>query len=105
MRLKQVEDREKEGLLRMERVKLREEGVWDGGEAELVDELDQLRGIYEDLEAEHEDLLALLAQQQIEKEQLKHGLLNYGGEDAVQLARREAEEICVERFSQFIEMP
>ncbi|GMH46306.1 hypothetical protein TrRE_jg3250, partial [Triparma retinervis] len=107
MRLQQVEDREKEGLLRMEKVKLREErnvGVWGGEDPELMEEVEGLRAMYEELEVEHEDLLALLAQQQLEKETLQSALLSHGGEVAVEDAQREAEEICISRFDQFIRM-
>jgi hypothetical protein len=91
----------------MEKVKLREErnvGVWGGEDPELMEEVEGLRAMYEELEVEHEDLLALLAQQQLEKETLQSALLSHGGEVAVEDAQREAEEICISRFDQFIRM-
>jgi len=105
MRLKQVEDREKEGLLRIEKAKLREEVGLRGGEGEgALEELEDLRAMYEDLEVEHEDLLALLAQQQVEKDFLQQGLMTYGGDEAINNALQQAEEMCITRFQQYIQM-
>ena len=131
LRLQQVDEREKESMVRLERAKLREEGVLDLQEslfspqaqgpgtpqgpaagnmsvamvATMQDEIAESHARYIDLENEHEDLLALLAQQQLEKDTLKSALVkSSGGDEAVIAAQREAEQLCIERYQHYIKM-
>ena len=69
---------------------------------ELKGELDDERRMYRELEEEHEDLLALLAQQELEKNAIRDKLLEVAGNDAVALARKLAERQCLSRFGAFI---
>ncbi|GMH99012.1 hypothetical protein TrVE_jg231, partial [Triparma verrucosa] len=123
MRVKQVEERETEGRVRLERARLREEGLSDsmfspggtgrglGGDAqlfhrvvaELQREVEEGRAMFSELEGEHEDLLALLAQQEIEKESLKGALRGATREEeTVERAMKEAESVCIQRFNQYV---
>mmetsp|Transcript_48686 Transcript_48686/g.72249 ORF Transcript_48686/g.72249 Transcript_48686/m.72249 type:complete len:525 (+) Transcript_48686:88-1662(+) len=60
------------------------------------------RELYRELLVEHEDLLALLAQQDMEKRSLEAALSNHSGEKAVEMAIHEAEENAVEQFGEFV---
>ena len=60
--------------------------------------------MYQDLLAEHEDLLALLAQQDIEKTSLQTALTNLAGQEAVEKAILEAETESVEQFGKYIKL-
>ena len=124
LRLKQVEAREEESKIRLERARIRDEGadissmfspsrsfvglanqqsqsiLFERVISELQRDIDESRASFAVLEQEHEDLLALLAQQQIEKECMV-GLL---GEEGKAKAISQAEQLCVERFNQYIEM-
>ena len=124
LRARQVEERENESKIRLERARLRDE-VTEGSVdtssmfspssrsfgqqqsvlferviSELQRDIDESRTSFGVLEAEHEDLLALLAQQQIEKECLASHL----GEEMTATAMKKAEQVCVNRFQQYIEM-
>ena len=74
----------------------------DSATVELKSELDDERRMYRELEEEHEDLLALLAQQELEKNAIRDKLLEVAGNDAVSLARKLAERQCLTRFGTFI---
>ena len=67
-------------------------------------ELTTLREDYHELESEHEDLLALLAQQEIEKGVLKKNLEVKLGEEALRKCMKDAEDVTVERFGQYIDI-
>lgn len=71
---------------------------------ELKEAVKEERKMYHDLLAEHEDLLALLAQQDLEKTSLQAALLNTGGHDAVDKAILEAEEQANEQFGRYIKL-
>jgi hypothetical protein len=154
-RVSQVEERERETLVKMEMIRMREEKLHNsqsqanpfnpnsseihasnygatpakmsllggslfspeergglGLNAELGEvmsaleaELERQRDMYGDLEIEHEDLLALLAQQEIEKGCLRDALRGEeggGGEDRVRAAQQEAETICITKYKQYI---
>ena len=59
--------------------------------------------MFSELEGEHEDLLALLAQQEIEKESLKGALRGATREEeTVERAMKEAESVCIQRFNQYV---
>jgi len=70
--------------------------------AELKDAVKEERESYQDLLTEHEDLLALLAQQDLERASLQAALSDVGGENAVERAVTEAEEKAVEQFGKYI---
>eukprot|EP00957_Ditylum_brightwellii_P045558 3454563-Ditylum_brightwellii.AAC.1 len=69
---------------------------------ELKSEIREERMIYRDLLAEHEDLLALLAQQDLERASLHEALFNAGGDEAVENAIQEAEEKALNQFGKYI---
>lgn len=69
---------------------------------ELKDAVKEERESYHDLLTEHEDLLALLAQQDLERASLQAALSDFGGENAVERAVTEAEEKAVEQFGKYI---
>lgn len=84
---------------------------------EVIDPMDQLdlihglqsemnaeRESYQDLLVEHEDLLALLAQQDCEKKCLQHALAEVDGNDAVEKAILQAEEQVVEQFGKYVQI-
>ncbi len=69
---------------------------------ELQAEISQERTMYSDLLAEHEDLLALLAQTDCEKKCLQQALANAEGSDAVDRVISEAEEIVMDQFGRYV---
>lgn len=71
---------------------------------ELKEVVKEERQMYQDLLAEHEDLLALLAQQDIEKTSLQSALTILAGEEAVEKAILEAEAESVEQFGKYIKL-
>ena len=71
---------------------------------ELNQAVKEERKMYHDLLAEHEDLLALLAQQDLEKTSLQAALTDSVGQDAVDMAILEAEEQAVEQFGKYIRL-
>jgi len=71
---------------------------------ELQSEMSQEREMYQDLLAEHEDLLALLAQQDCEKKCLQQALADADGNDAVEKAILEAEEKVVHQFGKYVQI-
>eukprot|EP00547_Thalassionema_nitzschioides_P014136 CAMPEP_0194247660 /NCGR_PEP_ID=MMETSP0158-20130606/16923_1 /TAXON_ID=33649 /ORGANISM="Thalassionema nitzschioides, Strain L26-B" /LENGTH=2479 /DNA_ID=CAMNT_0038983787 /DNA_START=105 /DNA_END=7541 /DNA_ORIENTATION=- len=64
--------------------------------------IDEERKIYKELLVEHDDLLALLAQQDLEKESLNAALADAKGEEAVEAAILEAEEKAIQQFGKYI---
>jgi hypothetical protein len=62
------------------------------------------RQMYQELLAEHDDLLALLAQQDLEKASLHAALSDAAGADAVAAAVKEAEENAVKQFGRYIQL-
>lgn len=71
---------------------------------ELQSEMKQEREMYQDLLAEHEDLLALLAQQDCEKKCLQNALAEANGHDAVERAILEAEQKVIERYGKYVQI-
>lgn len=71
---------------------------------ELQSEMKQEREMYQDLLAEHEDLLALLAQQDCEKKCLQQALAEANGNDAVEKAILEAEQKVIERYGKYVQI-
>lgn len=59
---------------------------------------------YQDLLTEHEDLLALRAQQDWEKKCLQQALADADGMDAVERAILAAEEKFVEQFGKYVQI-
>lgn len=53
---------------------------------------------------EHENLLALLAQQDIEKASLCAALQKTGGNEAVDSAKREAQEDAFQKYGEYIQI-
>lgn len=64
-------------------------------QAELFAEL-------EELQDEHDDLLALLSQQELEKNAIRDKLLEVAGQEAYDAARKVAERQCLSRFGLFV---
>lgn len=62
------------------------------------------RQVYQDLLSEHEDLLALLAQQDLEKSSLQYALVKSAGEEAVENAFIQAEKQSVQQFGKYIKL-
>ena len=62
------------------------------------------RAMYLELLAEHDDLLALLAQQDLEKTSLQSALSRVAGNDAVEAAIQEAEENAVKQFGKYVRL-
>ena len=71
---------------------------------ELQSEMNQEREMYHDLLAEHEDLLALLAQQDCEKKCLQQALAAADGMAAVEKAILDAEEKVKQQFGKYVEI-
>jgi len=71
---------------------------------ELKDAVKEERKMYHDLLAEHEDLLALLAQQDLERTSLQSALTKMAGPEAVNKAISEAEERANEQFGKYIKL-
>lgn len=71
---------------------------------ELQSEMSQERDMYQDLLSEHEDLLALLAQQDCEKKCLQQALTDADGKDAVERAILAAEEKVVQQFGKYVQI-
>jgi hypothetical protein len=69
---------------------------------DLQARLTEEQRLYRDLEAEHEDLLALLAQQELEKNAIRDKLLEVAGQEAYDAARKVAERQCLSRFGLFV---
>ena len=53
---------------------------------------------------EHENLLALLAQQDIEKASLCAALQKVGGKEAVDIATNEAQEEAFQKYGEYIQV-
>lgn len=62
------------------------------------------RQLYQELLAEHDDLLALLAQQDLEKASLYQALMNVAGQTAVDAAIQEAEDKAVKQFGTYVQL-
>ena len=62
------------------------------------------RLVYRELLAEHDDLLALLAQQDLLKESLKDSLTRKGGRTAVDAAIQEAEEKAKSKYGKYVRL-
>lgn len=62
------------------------------------------RAMYLELLAEHDDLLALLAQQELEKNSLNAALTEAAGPQAVDAAMADAEENAVKQFGKYIKL-
>jgi len=62
------------------------------------------RNMYQELLVEHDSLLALLAQQDLEKESLNTALADAAGTDAVEAAILEAEEKAIQQFGKYIQV-
>ena len=62
------------------------------------------RQMYQELLAEHDDLLVLLAQQDLEKASLNEALMNVAGQSAVDAAIQEAEENAVKQFGKYVRL-
>jgi hypothetical protein len=58
------------------------------------------RALYHNLLLEHEDLLAIFAQLELERSKLQVSLAKLAGQSAVDDAVREAEETAVMRFGE-----
>ncbi len=71
---------------------------------ELKQTVREERQVYQDLLSEHEDLLALLAQQDLEKSSLQLALVQSVGEAAVENAFLEAERQSVQQFGKYIKL-
>jgi len=71
---------------------------------DLQSEMNQEREIYQELLCEHEDLLALLAQQDCEKKCLQQALAKVDGNDAVEKAILKAEEKVVQQFGKYVQI-
>jgi len=69
---------------------------------ELKSAVKEERSMYHDLLQEHEELLELLAQQNLEKENLQLILKEVGGQDAMDEALQRIEEISLQKFGKFI---
>ena len=61
-------------------------------------EIKEERMMYNETLKEHEDLLALVAQQDIEKSYLREALIEVAGDDVANDALKRAEEIAVSRY-------
>lgn len=62
------------------------------------------RAMYLELLAEHDDLLALLAQQDLEKSSLNAALSRVAGPEAVDAAMLDAEENAVKQFGKYVKL-
>ena len=71
---------------------------------ELKQTVREERQLYQDLLSEHEDLLALLAQQDLEKSSLQYALVKSAGEEAVENAFIQAEKQSVQQFGKYIKL-
>ena len=71
---------------------------------ELKEVVKEEREMYQDLLIEHEDLLALLAQQDLEKTSLQAALVTCAGQEAVEKAIIDAEAEAVEQFGKYIKL-
>jgi hypothetical protein len=71
---------------------------------DLQSEMKQEREMYQELLCEHEDLLALLAQQDCEKKCLQQALAEVDGNDAVEKAILKAEEKVVQQFGKYVQI-
>ncbi len=72
--------------------------------AELTQAVQEERKMYQDLLVEHEDLLALLAQQDLEVSSLQSALIHSAGEEAVENAILHAEAQAVQQFGKYIRL-
>jgi hypothetical protein len=62
------------------------------------------RQLYQELLAEHDDLLALLAQQDLEKRSLQEALLGIAGQSAIDAAIQNAEANAVQQFGKYVRL-
>ena len=65
---------------------------------EQAEAMQKAREVHRALQVEHEDLLALLAQQEEVKRSLENALAQVGGQQAVEAAIREAEESSIAQY-------
>lgn len=72
--------------------------------AEQKAAIQEERQLYLELLSEHDDLLALLAQQDLEKASLHEALMNLGGHNVVKAAIQKAELNAVERFGTYVRL-
>mmetsp|Transcript_15187 Transcript_15187/g.25224 ORF Transcript_15187/g.25224 Transcript_15187/m.25224 type:complete len:2554 (+) Transcript_15187:278-7939(+) len=70
----------------------------------LKSEIHEERQMYQELLAEHDDLLALLAQQDLEKSSLNQALTNVAGQRAVDAAIQQAEANAIEQFGKYVRL-
>lgn len=71
---------------------------------ELKASINEERSLYRDLLLEHEDLLALLAQQDLERASLQRALAHASGNEAVNSAIQEAELKAVNQFGKYVRL-
>ena len=71
---------------------------------ELKAAVKEERILYHELLTEHEDLLALVAQQDLERTSLHNALVQLGGNEALQRVLTETEEKANEQFGRFIKI-
>ena len=79
------------------------EGMYDFV-VELQKAIKDERRMYRELLSEHEDLLALVAQQDLENGSLNAALVRVGGQGAVDEALKEAESKAVNDFGDYIRL-
>ena len=72
--------------------------------AEQKAAIQEERQLYLELLSEHDDLLALLAQQDLEKASLHEALMKLGGRSVVEAAIQKAEENAVNRFGTYVRL-
>ena len=78
-------------------------GGGEGDDDPESDELARLDDDWQGLEEEHNDLLALLAQQEIEKNALATFLRDKVGADGVESVKRSAERDCVTKYGIYVD--
>ena len=67
-------------------------------------EIQEERMMYSETLQEHEDLLALVAQQDLEKSCLREALIEVAGDDVANDAMRRAEEFAVIRYGNAVQV-
>lgn len=68
------------------------------------DAIEEERSVYFELLAEHDDLLAVLAQHDLLKESLNAALERFGGQQAVDAAVHEAQEKAVAKYGKYVKL-
>ena len=71
---------------------------------DLRSAIEDERMLYQQLLAEHDDLLGLVAQLDIELAGMREALANISGQEAVDDAAKEAERRAVQKFGKFVQM-